>query len=75
MYSQAHIGLFNIYWQVWLLVIRGPEKGNLGSLEAFSNVAKIVSAFEAFSSNLVSEVKPFSSMCGKATAQAALLDN
>ena len=35
MYSQAHISLFNIYWRVWLLVIRGPEKGNLGSLETF----------------------------------------
>ena len=35
MYSQAHISLFNIYWRVWLLVIRGPEKGNLGSSETF----------------------------------------
>ena len=34
MYSQAHISLFNIYWRVWLLVIRGPEKANLGSMEA-----------------------------------------
>ena len=34
MYSQAHISLFNNYWRVWLLVIREPEKGNLGSLEA-----------------------------------------
>ena len=37
MYSQAHISLFNNYWRVWLLVIREPEKGNLGSLEAFKN--------------------------------------
>ena len=37
MYSQAHISLFNIYWRVWLLVIRGAEKVTLGSLEAFSS--------------------------------------
>ena len=37
MYSQAHISLFNIYWQVWLLVIREAEKAPLGSLEAFFN--------------------------------------
>ena len=35
MYSQAHISLFNIYWQVWLLVIREAEKATLGSLETF----------------------------------------
>ena len=34
MYSQAHISLFNIYWRVWLLVIREVEKTSLGSLEA-----------------------------------------
>ena len=32
MYSQAHISLFNIYWRVWLLVIRGAEKVTLGSM-------------------------------------------
>ena len=37
MYSQAHISLFNIHWQVWLLVIREAEKAPLGSLEAFLN--------------------------------------
>ena len=37
MYSQAHISLFNIYWRVWLLVIREAEKATLGSLEAFFN--------------------------------------
>ena len=37
MYSQAHISLFNIYWRVWLLVIREAEKAPLGSLEAFFN--------------------------------------
>jgi hypothetical protein len=35
MYSQAHISLFNIYWRVWLFVIRGAEKATLGSKEAF----------------------------------------
>ena len=37
MYSQAHISLFNIYWRVWLLVIREAEKATLGSLETFFN--------------------------------------
>ena len=37
MYSQAHTSLFNIYWRVWLLVIRGAEKVTLGSLETFSS--------------------------------------
>ena len=36
MYSQAHTSLFNIYWRVWLLVIRVAEKAPLGSLEALS---------------------------------------
>ena len=31
MYSQAHTSLFNIYWRVWLLVIREAEKAPLGS--------------------------------------------
>ena len=35
MYSQAHTSLFNIYWRVWLLVIREAEKATLGSMEAF----------------------------------------
>ena len=42
MYSQAHISLFNIYWQVWLLVIRGPEKANLGSMEASGKQCKVL---------------------------------
>ena len=42
MYSQAHISLFNIYWRVWLHVIRGAEKATLGSKEAFFNAGEIL---------------------------------
>ena len=35
MYSQAHTSLSYIYWRVWLLVIKGAEKANLGSKESF----------------------------------------
>ena len=35
MYSQAHTSLSYIYWRVWLLVIKGAEKANLGSRESF----------------------------------------
>ena len=38
MYSQAHISLFNIYWRVWLLVIREVEKTTLGSSETSCTV-------------------------------------
>ena len=39
-----HISLFNIYWQVWLLVIRGPEKANLGSREASGKQCKVLNS-------------------------------
>ena len=41
MYSQAHISLFNIYWQVWLLVIGGPEKA---SMEASGKQCKVLNS-------------------------------
>ena len=45
MYSQAHISLFNIYWQVWLLVIREAEKAPLGSLEALSQTGSLLNTW------------------------------
>jgi hypothetical protein len=74
MYSQAHISLFNIYWQVWLLVIRGPEKANLGSLEAFMQCSKKIlnPLLQLDAKHLVSEVKPLYSRLetiGKTVAQ------
>ena len=74
MYSQAHISLFYIYWRVWLLVIRGPEKANLGSLEAFMQCSKKIlnSLLQLDANHLVSEVKPLYSRLetiGKTLAQ------
>ena len=58
MYSQAHISLFYIYWRVWLLVIRGPEKGNLGSMETFGGkIAEKKKNFHPSGHHLVSEAE------------------
>jgi len=49
MYSQAHISLFNIYWRVWLLVIREAEKAPLGSLEALSQTGFLLNTWHRYS--------------------------
>ena len=49
MYSQAHISLFNIYWRVWLLVIREAEKAPLGSLEALSQTGFLLNTWHQYS--------------------------
>ena len=60
MYSQAHISLFNIYWQVWLLVIRGPEKANLGSMEASGKQCKVLnSLLQLDDTHLAAKPSPF----------------
>ena len=60
MYSQAHISLFNIYWQVWLLVIRGPEKANLGSREASGKQCKVLnSLLQLDDTHLAAKPSPF----------------
>ena len=69
MYSQAHISLFNIYWQVWLLVIRGPEKANLGSMEASGKQCKVLNSLLQLDDTHLA-AKPSPAVGGKAVAQA-----